>query len=276
MPQAINTNQSSLTAQRLLNINDDAKKTSLERLSSGKRINSAKDDAAGLAIAARFAEQILGSNQSVRNTSDGISLAQTAEGALNEVSGNLQRMRELAVQSANGTLSDSDRQSLQDEFKSLQAEVDRVAEATEFNGVQVIGNNQNLDFQVGPNAGAENRITATTQDIRADANVASAITTADIATASGAVTALDALDRAISSVSSTRSDFGTLQSRFESTIRNTETTSENLAAARSRIEDADYAQETSNLTRSLILGQAGTATLAQANASPQRVLSLLG
>ncbi|MDH5359306.1 MAG: flagellin [Gammaproteobacteria bacterium] len=271
----INTNHSSLTAQRHLNINDDDKKTHLERLSSGKRINSAKDDAAGLAIAARFAEQILGSNQAVRNTSDGISLAQTAEGALNEVSGNLQRMRELAVQSSNGTLSASDRQSLQDEFQSLQSEVNRVAEATEFNGVQVIGGSTNLDFQVGPNAGAENRITATTQDIRTNTEVSSAITTADIATASTAVNALDALDRAISGISEVRSDFGTLQNRFESTIRSTETTSENLAAARSRIEDADYAQETSELTRSLILGQAGTASLAQANASPQRVLSLL-
>jgi len=271
----INTNHSALTAQRHLNINDDDKKTPLERLSSGKRINSAKDDAAGLAIVARFATQILGSSQAMRNTSDGISLAQTAEGALDEVSGNLQRMRELAVQSSNGTLSASDRQSLQDEFQSLQSEVDRVAGATEFNGVQVIGDNQSLDFQVGPNAGAENRITATTQDIRADADVAAAITTADIATAPTAITALDSLDRALNSISSTRADFGTLQNRFESTIRSTENTNENLAAARSRIEDADYAQETSDLTRSLILGQAGTASLAQANASSQRVLSLL-
>lgn len=271
----INTNHSALTAQRHLSINDDDKKTPLERLSSGKRINSAKDDAAGLAIVARFATQILGSNQAVRNTSDGISLAQTAEGALSEVSGNLQRMRELAVQSSNGTLSASDRQSLQDEFQSLQSEVNRVAEATEFNGVQVIGGSTNLDFQVGPNAGPENRITATTQDIRANAEVGSAITSANIGTAATAVNALDALDRAISGVSNTRADFGTLQNRFESTIRSTETTTENLAAARSRIEDADYAQETSDLTRSLIIGQAGTASLAQANASPQRVLSLL-
>lgn len=271
----INTNQSSLTAQRHLSINDNDKKTPLERLSSGKRINSAKDDAAGLAIAARFATQILGSNQAVRNTSDGISLAQTAEGALNEVSDNLQRMRELAVQSSNGTLSASDRQSLQDEFQSLQSEVNRVAEATEFNGVQVIGGSASLDFQVGPNAGAENRITATTQDIRANADVGSAITSANIATATTAVNSLDALDRAISGISEVRSDFGTLQNRFESSIRSTENTNENLAAARSRIEDADYARETSDLTRSLILGQAATASLAQANASPQRVLSLL-
>jgi len=271
----INTNHSSITAQRHLSINDDDKKTPLERLSSGKRINSAKDDAAGLAIVARFAAQIVGSNQAVRNTSDGISLAQTAEGALSEVSNNLQRMRELAVQSSNGTLSASDRQSLQDEFQSLQSEVSRVAEATEFNGVQVIGDNQSLDFQVGANAGAENQIAVTTQDIRADADVATAITTSDIATAPTALTALDSLDRAINSISNTRSDFGTLQNRFESTIRSTENTNENLAAARSRIEDADYAKESAELTRSLIIGQAGIASLAQANANPQRVLSLL-
>ncbi|MBD3609188.1 MAG: flagellin FliC [Gammaproteobacteria bacterium] len=274
MPPIINTNSASLNAQRHLGINQSETQTPLQRLSSGKRINSAKDDAAGLAIAARFATQILGSSQAIRNTSDGVSLAQTAEGGLQEVSSNIQRLRELAVQSSNGTLSASDRQSLQGEFQTIQAEINRVTQGTEFNGVQVLGSAQNLDFQVGSNAG--DTITANTVDVANDAAINPALTTADISTEANASAALSALDAALSRTAEIRSDFGTLQNRFESTIRSTETTNENLAAARSRIEDADYAQETANLTRSLILQQASIATLGQANINQQHTLSLLG
>jgi flagellin len=275
MASIINTNHSSLTAQRTLHANQSEQQTPLQRLSSGKRINSAKDDAAGLAIAVRLANQVLGSNQAIRNTSDGVSLAQTAEGGMQEISTNLQRLRELAVQSSNGTLSSSDRQSLQNEFQSLQSEIQRVAGSTEFNGVNVLGSAQSLTFQVGANAGSSDQITVSTVDVANDAGINPAITTATIDTASAANSALGSLDAAIGRVSELRSDFGTLQNRFESTIRNTETSSENLAASRSRIEDADYAQETANLSRNLILQQSNIAALAQANATPSRVLSLL-
>jgi len=275
MPSIINTNLSSLTSQRTLNLNQSEQQTSLQRLSTGKRINSAKDDAAALAIVARFAEQILGSNQAVRNTSDGVSLAQTAEGGIQEISSNLQRMRELAVQSSNGTLSSSDRQSLQIEFQTAQAEIQRVSGGTEFNGVQVIGSNQSLTFQVGPNAGPENQITVSTVDVANDPNVNPALAGAAIDTAAGANSALNTLDTAIGRVSEIRAQFGTAQNQFESSIRSSQTTNVNLSAARSRIADADYAQETANLSRSLILQQSNLATLAQANASPSRVLSLL-
>ena len=276
MPSTINTNHSSLTAQRTLNTNQSEQQTPLQRLSSGKRINSAKDDAAGLAIAVRLANQVLGSDQAIRNTSDGVSLAQTAEGGMQEISSNLQRLRELAVQSSNGTLSSSDRQSLQNEFQTLQSEIQRVAGSTEFNGVNVLGSSQSLTFQVGPNADSTNQITASTVDVVNDANVNPAVTSAAIDTASAATNALGSLDAAIGRVAELRSDFGTLQNRFESSIRSSQNSSENLAASRSRIEDADYAQETANLSRTLILQQSNIATLAQANASPSRVLSLLG
>lgn len=272
----INTNHSSLIAQRALDNNTHKLETPLQRLSSGKRINSAKDDAAGLAIAARLATQILGDGQAIRNTNDGVSLAQTAEGGLNEVSTNLQRMRELAVQSSNGTLSASDRQSLQNEYQSLQSEISRVAGSTEFNGVQVIGNNQSLTFQVGPNAGGENQITVSTVDITTNAQVNTALTGSDINSQATAQASIDSVDQALGQISQIRADFGTLQNRFESSIRSSQNTQENLSAAQSRIQDADYAQETANLTRNLILQQASTATLAQANVSSSRVLSLLG
>jgi len=275
MPSIINTNLSSLNSQRSLLTNQSEQQTAVQRLSTGKRINSAKDDAAALAIVARFAEQILGSNQATRNTSDGVSLAQTAEGGIQEISSNLQRLREIAVQSGNDTLSASDRQSLQNEFQTVQSEIQRVTGSTEFNGVQVIGSNQSLTFQVGPNAGPENQITVSTVDVANDANVNPAITTAAVDTAANANNALSSIDTAIGRVAEIRSDFGTTQNRFESVVRSNQNASENLSAARSRIEDADYAQQTANLSRSLILQQSNLAMLAQANANPSRVLSLL-
>jgi len=274
MPQVINTNALSLNAQRNLNRSQDTMKTALQRLSSGLRINSAKDDAAGLAISERFTAQIRGLNQAARNASDGVSLAQTAEGALNEISGNLQRIRELAIQSANGTNSTSDRTSLNNEVAALQSEINRVLDSTTFNGVKVFSTNT-LTFQVGADsASATNMIKVSTTTVKTNAsfNVA---TSATVATVAGALSAIDKVDQALNFISAKRAEFGTVQNRFESVIRNVQNVSENLQASRSRIVDADFATETAELTRSQILQQAGTAMLAQANQAPQSVLGLL-
>jgi flagellin len=281
MAQVINTNVMSLNAQRNLNSTQSAMAKSLNRLSSGLRINSAKDDAAGLAIATRFSAQINGLNQAVRNSNDGISLAQTAEGALQEITTNLQRMRELAVQSANGTYASGDRTSLNKEVSALKSEITRITNAVEFNGVKVLGASASITFQVG--AGAT--VGTDTIDL-ATVNVASANSTTGIGSALGtslsvgtadaARSAITMIDTMLDRVSSTRSDFGSIQNRFESVVRNLQNVSENLAASRSRIQDADFAAETAALTRNQILQQAGVAMLSQANAAPQSVLSLLG
>ena len=386
MPQVINTNVMSLNAQRNLSTSGGALATALQRLSSGLRINSAKDDAAGLAIAERFTTQIRGLNQAARNANDGISLAQTGEGALAEITNNLQRIRELAVQAANSTNSVSDREALNQEVEQRLAEIERVASQTSFNGQKILdGSFGTAAFQVGANAGetisiglntsmkkdaiGQVAVTTGTVDVTdpdgdpdtddfvsADAplsiidddftiavgdgdavqltgdyesvqdlvdainsKVAGAsawidsdnhvviassedltIVTAndaatllagvatttvaadtDYLTAISVETAGDAnntivrVDAALTSVSSLRSTLGAIQNRFESTITNLTTAAENLTASRSRIQDADFAQETAALTRAQILQQAGTAILAQANAVPQNVLSLL-
>ena len=385
MPQIINTNIASLNAQRNLNASQNSLATSLQRLSSGLRINSAKDDAAGLAIASRFSAQINGLNQAARNANDGISLAQTAEGSLGVISDNLQRIRELAVQSRNATNSATDRAALNTEAQQLKAEIDRVASTTSFNGVKLLdGSFTNQAFQVGANVGetisigaianaqssalgsssvaqvtgaAASAFTAITAGdlsvngvsvgaIAADTNAANrasnlaaavnsyssqtgvyatilssspsqvvltnsgsvpatpnvvvafggasataattgltAATTSaatatgfaalDISSVAGADTAMTAMDAALSAVNTARATLGAVQNRFSSTVANLQTTSENLSASRSRIQDADFAAETAMLTRAQILQQAGTAMLAQANALPQNVLSLL-
>jgi len=384
MPQIINTNIASLNAQRNLNASQSSLATSLQRLSSGLRINSAKDDAAGLAIATRFTSQINGLNQAARNANDGISLSQTAEGALGVISDNLQRIRELAVQSRNATNSATDRAALNTEAQQLKQEIDRVASTTSFNGVKLLdGSFTNQDFQVGANVGetisvsgivnatsanlgssstaqvtgaAATAFTAITAGdltingvsvgaIAADTNAANrasniaaavnsystqtgvyatilssspdqvvltnsgsvpatpnivigtsgtataattgltaATTTAatttgfaalDISSAGGADTAITTMDAALSAVNTARATLGAIQNRFSSVVSNLQTTSENLSASRSRIQDTDFAAETANLTRAQILQQAGTAMLAQANALPQSVLSLL-
>lgn len=385
MAQVINTNVMSLNAQRNLSVSGSQLSTSLQRLSSGLRINSAKDDAAGLAISERFTTQIRGLNVAVRNANDGISLAQTAEGALGEISNNLQRIRELAVQSRNATNSASDRAALNDEAQQLKDEIDRVASQTSFNGVKLLdGSFTSQAFQVGADAGqlitideiananssdlgsysaatvtgvAATAFTAITAGdltidggngagaisvggIAADASateraasirnainsvadqtgvyavndtattvtlsstdgditvahaatssstlattgLTGATTTAasttgfaalDISSAAGADTAIRAMDAALDSVSSARASLGAIQNRFTSVVANLQTASENLSASRSRIQDADFAAETASLTRAQILQQAGTAILAQANAVPQNVLSLL-
>ncbi len=384
MPQTINTNVMSLNAQRNLNMSQTSLATSLQRLSSGLRINSAKDDAAGLAITERFTTQIRGLDQAARNANDGISLAQTAEGALVEVSNNLQRIRELAVQSRNATNSATDRAALNTEAQALRAEIDRVAAQTSFNGVNLLdGSFTNQTFQVGANAGqtisvasivdassanlgsytsaqvtgaaataftaitaghltidggngngaisvggigADTSATERAASMRTAINSVSdqtgvyavndtattvtlvsttgsitiahagatstlattgltAATTAtatstgfstlDISNVAGADSAMRQMDAALSAVNTARASLGAVQNRFSSVVASLQTTSENLTASRGRIQDADFAKETANMTRSQILQQAGTAMLAQANAAPQNVLSLL-
>jgi flagellin len=381
MPQVINSNIASLNAQRNLNTSQSALATSLQRLSSGLRINSAKDDAAGLAISERMTAQIRGLNQAARNASDGISLAQTAEGALSEIGNNLQRIRELAVQASNGTNTQTDRDALQSEVTQLLAEIQRVATQTSFNGQKLIdGSFTGVQFQVGSEAGqtitissianaqtaalggsltrytasvnastltgyataiaaggvtingtdigaiaaasnaqeraaqlteAINRVSPTTGvgasydavtgDITltsnaaitvagttnsatvagwANGSVGSSTTTTGIASLTvssftNAQLTITQIDNALASVNTSRANLGAIQNRFESTITNLQTTSENVSAARSRIKDADFAAETANLTRNQILQQAGVAMLAQANALPQNVLTLL-
>ncbi|PPE74526.1 flagellin [Solimonas fluminis] len=381
--QGINTNVMSLNAQRNLNSSQSSLSTSIQRLSSGLRINSAKDDAAGLAISERFSSQIKGLNQAQRNANDGISLAQTAEGALGQVTNNLQRIRELAVQSANATNSSTDRAALQAEASQLLSEIDRVANQTSFNGVKLLdGSFSSAVFQVGANAGetisisslvdsnvaalgsvtaatgqssavtsidtltavgagalvingtdvgagigaagsaqqrvgqvvdainnyasttgvnaaydsATNRIVLTSAgniaatgtddgsltgfdvtgaDGDATASTTTGLTGLSVASYAGASLAIQQVDSALSQVNSARATIGAVQNRFESVVANLATTSENLSAARSRIQDTDFAAETANLTRAQILQQAGTAMLAQANSAPNNVLSLL-
>ena len=276
MAQVINTNVMSLNSQRSLNHSQNSMQTSLERLSSGLRINRAKDDAAGLAISERFTSQVRGLDQAVRNANDGISLLQTAEGALSEVTNALQRMRELATQAANGTYSSGDRQSLDDEFGALATEITRITDVTEFNNINLLGQASTVSLQVGWENGAANVITVTLVDAAAAAGtgVGSALALA-ISTATKAQSAMSIVDKALDVVSNLRGDFGAVQNRLESSVRNMENVIENQSAARSRVLDADFARETANLTRTQILQQAGTAMLAQANQLPQNVLSLL-
>lgn len=272
MAMGINTNVSSLNAQRNLSTSQASLANSLQRLSSGLRINSAKDDAAGLAISERFTAQIRGLNVAVRNANDGVSLAQTAEGALGSVTENLQRIRELAVQSANATNSASDRDALQAEVDQLIAEIDRVATQTKFNGVALLdGSFSAQDFQVGANSGD-----TITLDAITDATTATlGVDAVDIGDGGDPAAALGLVDTALDTINSARATLGAVQNRFESTIANLQTAAENMSAARSRIQDADFAAETAELTRTQILQQAGMAMVAQANAAPQNVLTLL-
>ena len=273
MALSVNTNVMSLTAQRNLSSTQTGLATSMERLSSGLRVNSAKDDAAGLAIAARMDTQVRGMNVAIRNAGDGISLAQTAEGGLNEITNMLQRMRELAVQGANVTNGTDDVANLNAEFTELAAEITRQIGATQFNGVAVIGTGAGAQvFQVGANAGQT--VTVTTSDLSADGDI-TAVTAATMTDNATASTAIGLVDAALTVVTTDRATYGAAQNRFQSVINNLQVASENQAAARGRIMDADFAMETANMTRFQILQQAGTAMVAQANAAPQSVLSLL-
>ena len=273
MAQVINTNVMSLNAQRNLSTNSASLATTIQRLSSGLRINSAKDDAAGLAISQRMTTQVRGMDVAARNANDGISLAQTAEGALSSIGENMQRIRELAVQAANGTNSAEDRAALQKEVTQLSDEITRVKNNSSFNGTKLLdGSTTSFTIQVGADAGADNQISISTVDMSATATAVAAL---DISTASGATAALTAIDTQLQTVNTARADLGAIQNRFSSVISNLQNSSENLSAARSRIQDTDYAKETAELTRTQILQQAGTAMLAQAKSVPQNVLSLL-
>ena len=314
MAQSVNTNIISLNAQRNLNTSQSSLATSMQRLSSGLRVNSARDDAAGLAIAERMSAQVRGMNVAVRNANDGISLAQTAEGALGKIGDNLQRMRELAVQSRNATNNEGDRANLQKEFKELQSEIDRTIKGTKFNGTALFaaGAATTLSFQVGAGTSSEDKInikgavlgggtsisavsavtgmngTGATAEVDLMATVTggwdgtngiaiggAASSGTSVASVDQVDDAIDAIDKALDLINDKRASFGASQNRFEAVISNLQVNIENQSAARGRIMDADFATETSNLSRAQILQQAGSAMVAQANQLPQQVLSLL-
>jgi len=277
---SINTNIQSINAQRNLDQSQGSLATSMQRLSSGLRINSAKDDAAGLAIAQRMSAQVKGMNVAIRNANDGISLAQTADGALSHVSDSLQRMRELAVQARNSTNSSSDKDSLNKEFSQLQSEISRVLGGTTFNGKAMLGADATqMDFQIGANTSTNDTVSITTVNMVTDSKISAVTGTSAVidstATAGAIGTVIDNIDKAIDEVNDTRATFGASESRFDSIISNLQSGVENQSAAQSRIMDADFATETANMSRAQVLQQAGTAMIAQANQLPQQVLSLL-
>lgn len=272
----VNTNVSSLNAQRQLFDSGNALSTSFERLSSGFRINRAADDAAGLQITDRFTSQIQGLDQSVRNANDAISLVQTAEGALDETTTALQRIRTLAIQSQNGINSSADRTALQQEVTALVAELSRIGTDTQFAGNDILSGGFSAQFQVGANAGQTISVNLSSSNGASFGASGLGVGTVDISTVAGASGALTAIDTAISSIGAQRAELGALQNRFQSTIRNLSNVSENLSGARSRIKDTDFASETAELTRNQIIQQASTSVLSQANQRPQSALSLLG
>jgi len=277
----INTNISSINTQKFLSKTNDGLQLSMERLSSGLRVNSAKDDAAGLAIADRMTSQIRGMTVAMRNANDGISMAQTAEAGMGTVTETLQRMRDLTVQAANrGAVSDDDRQKLQTEFFQLGQELNRIIKNTEFNGKKILnGSLVGANFQIGPNAASDNQISVTVSDLATVSGLVDLFGT-NYSIGSGATSdfvrsTLSQIDIAIVRVDTFRSNLGAIQNRFTTTIANLQSSIENQSAARSRIMDADFAVETANLSRNQILQQAGTAMLAQANQVTQGVLQLL-
>jgi flagellin len=280
MPQTINTNVQSLNAQRNLSASQQSLSVSMQRLSSGLRINSAKDDAAGLAIAERMNAQVRGMNVAIRNANDGISLSQTAEGALSKVGDSLQRMRELAVQARNATNSSSDKDSLNKEFAELQSEINRVLGGTSFNGKKILGSDATaMTFQIGANTTTDDTITMTTEDMTASTDITAVTASTAVidssATSGDIATVIDNIDTAIDTINDQRATFGATQGRFDAIIANLQQSVEAQSAARSRIMDADFASETANMSRAQILQQAGTAMVAQANQLPQGVLTLL-
>jgi len=274
MAQIINTNLISLNTQRNLTTTQGVLAQAVQRLSSGLRVNSEKDDAAGLAIAERMNSQVRGMNVAIRNANDGISLAQTAEGALGKVGDMLQRMRELAVQAANATNGTADRANLDAEYQQLSAQITDTITKTKFNGTAILATGTAQVFQVGANVGDTISVSAT--DLSADATITGAtgagVTGADATNANAAMTAIDA---ALTTLNSQRANWGAVQNRFDAVIGSLQVATENQAAARSRIMDADFAAETAALTRAQVLQQAGTAMLSQANSLPNNVLALL-
>jgi len=270
----INTNVSSLNTQRHLAKSSTEFQKSMEKLSSGLRINRAGDDAAGLAISENLKADIRALDQASRNAADGISLIQTAEGSLDEVSNILLRMKELAEQSLNGTLSDTDRGYLNAEYSALTSEIGRISDGVDFNGVKLLdGTGGSVAIQVGIGTAASDSVAV---DLSTDLDASGLGLSATIDSSSGATNAMGEIDSAIATITSARSDFGAVQNRLESSIRNINMTSENLAAANSRIRDVDIASETSRMTSYQILQQAGVSMLAQANMSSGLAMSLLG
>jgi flagellin len=272
----VNSNLPALNAQRNLSKSQGDLNLSLQRLSSGLRVNSAKDDAAGLYVSQQMTRDIRGMNQAVRNAADGISLAQTAEGALGEITNNLQRIREIAIQASNATV--GDRTGLQKEVDQLTQEISRIVQTTEFNGTKLLSGTASLTFHVGASGATSNQVVQNVVNMTGIAGYALSLTatgTVTVNTSAGASAALSALQTAIDTVSTSRATYGALQNRFEAVISNLQNYAENLTAARSRILDADFAAETAKLTRAQILQQAGTSILAQANQVPQGALSLL-
>ena len=277
---SINTNLISMNAQRNQSMSQSSLSTAVQRLSSGLRVNSSKDDAAGLAIAERMNTQVRGMNVAIRNANDAISLTQTAEGALSTIGDNLQRMRELAVQARNSTNSSSDKDSLNKEFSQLQSEITRVLGGTSFNGKHILGSDATaLNFQIGANTTTDDTITVTSTDMTADSTITAVTGTSAVidntATAGAIKTVIDNIDTALDTINNNRATWGATQSRFDAVISNLQQSVENQSAARGRIMDADFASETANLSKAQILQQAGTAMVAQANQLPQQVLSLL-
>ncbi len=269
----VNTNTSSLNAQRQLFNSGNNLDTAFKRLSSGFRINSAADDAAGLQISNRLTSQVNGLDQAARNANDGISVAQVAEGAMDEITNSLQRIRTLAIQSQNGINSQDDRDALQKEVDALKAEMSRVASDTQFGTTNLLTGSYTADFLVGANAGQNITIDLTGSGYGTNALGLSGLSVSSV-TAAGSALAL--IDTAIGTIDGARADLGALQNRFQATIRNLTNISENVSGARSRIRDTDFARETAELTRQQILQQTSTTVLAQANQRPQAALSLLG
>ncbi len=269
----VNSNISALNAQRQLINSGKSLDTAFQRLSSGFRINSAADDAAGLQISNRLSSQINGLNQGISNANDGISLAQTAEGAMEEITNALQRIRTLAIQSQNGINSSGDRTALQKEVSALKTEINRISTTTQFGGVNLLDGKYSSTFLVGANAGQ----TISVNISRTNGYGVSGLGMASLSVASTglASAAITSIDSAIKAIDSKRADLGALQNRFQSTIRNLSNIVENISSARSRIKDTDFAKETAELTRAQILQQASTTILSQANQRPQAALSLL-
>lgn len=270
----VNTNVSALNAQRQLINSGSSLDTSFKRLSSGFRINSAADDAAGLQISNRLSSQINGLNQAISNANDGISLAQTAEGAMEEITSSLQRIRTLAVQSQNGINSSGDRTALQKEVSALKTEINRIKDTTQFGGVNLLDGKFSAKFLVGANAGQN--ISVNMSRTAGFGTSGLSLTSLSVASVGEASAAIASVDAAIKTIDSKRADLGAIQNRFQSTIRNLSNIVENVSSARSRIRDTDFAKETAELTRSQILQQASTTILSQANQRPQAALSLLG
>jgi len=275
MGMTINTNVLSINAQRNASANSNSLATSLQRLSSGLRVNSAKDDAAGLAIASKMDAQARGMNVAVRNSNDGISLTQTAESGMSVIGDMMQRMRELAVQATNGTNTSGDLSAINQEYSQLWSEINRTMSSVQFNGTSLLNATAAFDFQIGANSGQTMSIASSDISITAGVGGMSGASALNTTTTSANASAIDAIDTAISAINSSRATLGAIQNRFNYTVSFLQSASENQQAARGRIMDADFAVETSHLSRAQILQQAGTAMVAQANQLPQGVLALL-